>query len=204
MCAQLGPDSSLARSRAVSREYATSYATSYPTAQQLAKMTATGVAFMAQKLLAVSLCVSWCEAQGTHTVTACMDEQHRAVLSQFEEGSREYDMLRLKYQTDIADSLGVDYRLVDVRGAHSILAFSQRPCVWVLTRLLSTLHPQCHQTACRKGPHPRLLQSLGPTFLHPRLLRHRHHRQVKGNCSLPSLLSMLQRYADKVATNRRS
>ena len=89
-------------------------------------MTATGGAFMAQKWVAVLLCISWCKAQRPPTVSVCMDEQHRVVLSQFQPNAPEYQMLLLKYQRDIADGLGINPQDVAVRGAHSVLAATQR------------------------------------------------------------------------------
>ena len=81
---------------------------------------------MAQKLVAALLCSWWCKAQRPLTVSVCMDEQHRVVLSQFQPNAPEYQMLLMKYQNDIADGLGINPQDVSVRGAHSVLALSQR------------------------------------------------------------------------------
>ncbi len=101
---------------------------------RVAMMTVVRGTFMAQKLFAMLLCTSWCKAQRP-TVSVCMDEAHREVLSQFQSNAPEYEMLVLKYQNDIADSLGIRRDDVTVRGAHSVFCVKSA-CPSFLTLVL--------------------------------------------------------------------
>jgi hypothetical protein len=72
------------------------------------------------KLVLGVVAASGCSAQRSGTTSVCMDQDSAAAITQYTPDSMEYQMLMMRYQNGIADSMGLSASDVVVHGTQPL------------------------------------------------------------------------------------